>query len=146
MNDEPRVPWGMILLTAALALTLLAIAFGARADVQPDPRPIQWYNCNLGGASAGASQVATGGTAVTVAVGSSPPGAPLRGIVIQNPSTATESLFVEITGAAAGENAGQSIELIAGALMSEGPGTIGNKAVSINAASNGHQFVCKYGQ
>lgn len=131
--------------TLALIAALLWVA-PALADQQPDPRPIQWQNCALGGASGGASQIATGGTAVKLSVGSIPPGPALRGLYVENPSTATESLFVGVTSTSASTTAGASIELQAGQSFNEGPGTIGNAAPSFNAASSGHAFTCVYGQ
>ena len=118
----------------------------ARADNQPDARPIQFTNCALGGAAGGASQVATGGTAVTLNVHQ-----PLRGVYVQNPSTATESLFVEIAQTASGTvnpastTAGVSIELQPGQSFTEGPGTINAGGLSFNAATSSHAFVCKIG-
>jgi hypothetical protein len=124
----------------ALAAALALVAGAAQADVQYDARPIGWQNCSLGGGTGGASKVATGGTAVSLN-----PAAPLRGIFVQNPSTATESLFVDPAGTSSA-TAGVSIELTAGNSYSEGPGTIHSGALSINAATTGHAFVCKYGQ
>lgn len=112
----------------------------ARADVQPDARPIQWQNCALGGAAGGASKIATGGTAVTLTLAAVP-----RGVIVQNPSTATESLFVDPVGTAS-TTAGVSVELTAGQSYTEGPGTIHSGNLSIVATTTNHAFACKVGQ
>lgn len=144
MRHSRHRGYGRVWIASAL-LAALCAALPTRADVQPDPRPITWQNCALGGAAGGASKIASGGTAVTVANGGTGQ-APLRGIIIQNPSTATESLFVDVTSTTASTTAGVSVELTAGQSFSEGPGTIGNLAITINAASSNHAFVCKTGQ
>jgi hypothetical protein len=130
--------WEAVCLLAALGTAFSASL--ARADVQPDARPIQYQNCALGGASGGASKIATGGTPVTVSQTN------LRGIFIQNPSTATESLFVSVTATPASTTAGVSIEVMPGNPFTEGPGTIGSLPITINAATTNHAFTCVYGQ
>lgn len=131
---------------AVAAALVICGAFPARAQWQPDPRPIQYQYCKLGGTGTNQSQIAVGGTAVTVPAGGQPGGAQLRGFILENPSSATESLFFDPTGNAASTTPGISIELQAGISVSFGPGTIPNKAISINAATAGHKFNCMYGQ
>lgn len=115
---------------AALAV-FLALLSPALADQQPDAKPITWKDCTPGVASA---------TPLTVG-----PIASLRGFFVQNPSTASESLFFD-TAKAASTTAGASPELIAGASVTWGPGTIFAGSINITAATGGHAFVCQYGQ
>ncbi len=116
-----------------LSLNLILLCGAARADVQPDARPVTWTNCS--GTVTGSPQAIQLGN----------PGSPVRGFFLQNPSTATESLWFEPSGKAA--NIGQSIELGAGDNVTIGPGTIfaGNQ-VSVAALTGGHPFVCEFGQ
>ena len=100
---------------------------------QPDPRPVTWTN--VGGT------IASGGVAQTVQCGSS--GSPVRGFIIQNPSTATESLFFEPNGVATAN----SLEILPGGAIVWGPGTIfAGNAPSIFAVTTAHRFICYYGQ
>jgi hypothetical protein len=119
-----------------LALAALALIFidRAHAEVQGDPKPITWKRCS--------TTIATGGTAQSLSLGSGP----LRGFFLQNPTAATESLFFDPSGTAS-TTSGTSGELAAGASLSTGPGTIffGN-AISVNAVTSAHAFVCYYGQ
>lgn len=115
------------------ALAVLLLCGAAQAQVQYDPRPIVWKSCS--------STITAGGTAQNLTLGNGP----LRGFFLQNPSTATESLFFDPTGAAS-TTAGVSGELIAGAMMATGPGTIFFGQMSVNAATTGHAFTCWYGQ
>jgi hypothetical protein len=130
-HQRAKIALAVWLVLAALALIFID---RARADVQGDPKPITWKRCS--------TTIATGGTAQSLALGSGP----LRGFFLQNPSTATESLFFDPSGAAS-TTAGTSGELAAGAILSTGPGTIffGN-SISVNAVTSAHAFVCYYGQ
>ncbi len=118
------------------ALIVLLICSAAYADQEADPRPITWKSCS--------STIAVGGTAQN-APASPAPIPSLRGYFLQNPSTATESLFFDASGAAV-TPAGTSPELIAGASLSYGPGTIFFGTMSVNAVTSGHAYVCQYGQ
>lgn len=65
-------------------------------------------------------------------------------LMCQNPITATETLFVNLDGAAS-TTAG-SIELAAGGTMSfHGSSFIPTGPVTVTAATTGHRFVCKQG-
>lgn len=100
---------------------------------QDDPRPITWTNIS--------STIAKGGTAQVLSCGL---GA-LKGFILQNPSTATESLFFEPNGVAGG--IGASFELQPGGSVQFGPGQIfAGNAPSIYAVTTNHQFICLYGQ
>ena len=127
------IRWLAILLLTALAAPL-CVKTQAWADQQPDARPITWKRCS--------GTIAIGGTAQNLSLGSGP----LRGFFLQNPSTATESLFYDPSGTAS-STAGTSPELSVGQSVSFGPATIfvGN-SLSIVAATGGHAFVCNSGQ
>jgi len=82
-----------------------------------------------------ATTIATGGTAVTVFNASTIQ----NGFYIQNPSTATEVLFVDLTGATAVAGSGTAIGLVAGAaLQLEQP--VVTKVTAV-AATSAHAFV-----
>lgn len=120
-------------LVPAAALLLIGIA---EADVQPDARPVGWRRC------CNPCTITSGGVAQTVNIGGT---APLRAFFIQNPSDQSESLFFDVTGGTAANHV--SPELQKGDWANFGPGTIffGN-SFSVVAATNGHPFVCIYGQ
>lgn len=84
--------------------------------------------------------VAVGGTAVVVF----PAASITKQAVIKNPSSATESLFIDFVNAAQvaepGTN-GTTFELVPGASYSFGPGAVPTHDVTANAATNGHAFV-----
>lgn len=116
-----------------LSLVLvIALCGAARADMAPDAKPITWKSCS--------GSIATGNVAQTVTMGSGP----LRAFFIQNPSTATESLFFDPSGTA---NGSSSPELQKGDWANFGPATIfvGN-TISVFAATGGHAFTCQFGQ
>jgi hypothetical protein len=136
VSAEPCGPpwWAKWVWAALVAPFVLLVLYGlASAQVQLDPRPIQWRSCS--------GTIAAGGTAQTLSLGSGP----LRGFFLQNPSTASESLFFDPSGAAS-TTAGVSGELIAGNTMSTGPGTIFFGSMSVNAATTGHAYTCLYGK
>ncbi len=118
-------------LPGLLVLAVLALPVPAFADQQPDAKPITWKDCTPGGAST---------TPLTMPLIPS-----LRGFFIQNPSTASESLFFD-TAKAASTTAGASPELIAGSSVTWGPATIFAGGISITAGTGGHAFTCQYGQ
>jgi hypothetical protein len=124
-------PEQLSVLWIALAVLLLLCGL-ARAQQQPDPRPITWKRCS--------GTIAAGGTAQTLTLGTGP----LRGFFLQNPASETEVLLFDPAGAAV---SGSSPELATSASVSTGPGTIffGN-SISVNAATTGHAFICLYGQ
>jgi len=111
------------------ALILFALPSLAYADQQADPRPISWKDCTAGGIST---------TPFTIG-----PTQNLRGFFVQNPSTATESLFFD-TAKTASTTA--SPELTAGASVTWGPGTIFAGVMSVTATTAGHAFRCQLGQ
>lgn len=115
------------------AVSLALLCGPAFADQQPDPRPVSWSRCS--------STIATGGTAQSITGYTGP----LRGFYLQNPSSATESLFFDPTGTAS-TTAGTSGELTAGISVSFGPGTIFAGAMSVIAATSAHAFICMYAQ
>lgn len=83
---------------------------------------------------AGTTTITTGGTSQTVFAA----GTLIRGGYITNPSTATENLYVDPTGAAATTTeAGSSFALLAGQTFLLGPTA---NAVTVNAATTGHAF------
>lgn len=126
----------MVLWAILVWVILCSIGYRlAHADVQPDPKPITWKSCS--------STIAAGGSAQN-APASPAPVPSLRGYFLQNPSNATESLFFDPSGAAAG--VGVSPELQAGASVTYGPGTIFAGTMSVNASTLGHAYVCSYGQ
>jgi hypothetical protein len=112
--------WALLLLSTCSRL--------AYADQQADPRPISWKDCTAGGIST---------TPFTIG-----PTQNLRGFFVQNPSTATESLFFDTAKTATTTG---SPELIAAASVTWGPGTIFAGAMSVTAATGGHAFKCQYG-
>ncbi len=118
---------------ALVAAALLLVSLRAHAEVQPDPKPITWKKCS--------STIATGGTAQNAPLGAAIPN--LRGFFLQNPSGASESLFFDATGPAGLTG---SPELIAGASVTWGPGTIFAGTMSVIGATGGHAFTCQYGQ
>lgn len=62
-------------------------------------------------------------------------------LMCQNPTTATETLFFNLS-AAASTTAG-SLELAPGGSVTFGPGVAPNAAVFVTAVTTGHRFVCK---
>jgi hypothetical protein len=87
----------------------------------------------------GSGTIATGGASQQVFAA-----APTRSyLMCQNPTTATEPLFVNI-GAAASTAAG-SIELGPGGSFDFSHNFIPTGAVNVTAATLGHRFVCKAG-
>jgi hypothetical protein len=62
-------------------------------------------------------------------------------LMCQNPTSATETLFVNLNSAAS-TTAG-SIELAAGGSATWGPGIAPNFPVFVTAVTTGHRFVCK---
>ena len=80
-----------------------------------------------------AGTITTGGTAQN-AIASN---VSRRGWCIQNPSTATESLYVRLNGTA---SATTGMELAAGAQACNAPGQIDTSAVSVFAATTSHAF------
>jgi len=99
---------------------------------QGDPRPITYTN--VGGT------IASGGQAQTIACGK---GA-LRQFFIQNPSTASESIYLEPNGSAV---IGQSMEITPGTSLWFGPGVIfAGNAPSVIATTTGHRYIAYWGQ
>ena len=86
---------------------------------------------------AAATEIVTGGTAVTVF----PANSVIHGGVIKNPTGATEALFVDITNTAGttepGTN-GTTFSLAAGQSFTVAPSSV---AVTANAVTSGHTFV-----
>jgi hypothetical protein len=80
------------------------------------------------------STITTGGTAQTpIAANVS-----RKYAICENPPSATEDLFISITTTATTTNAGNFADLAPG-----GSATIpGTAAVSVNAATTGHRFIC----
>jgi len=127
---------GPVLVFAAILIFLaLLLARVASAQSQAPPLPLGWKSCS--------STITVGGTAQNVP--STVPTQPLKGFFFQNPSTATESIFFDVSGAAS-TTAGVSGELQAGQSLTFGPGTIFRGSMSIAAATAGHKFICLYGQ
>lgn len=83
--------------------------------------------------------ITTGGTAQQLAAFNSS----RRYLRVTNPSTATESLFVNDKGGSASLSDGKSFELQAGQIWEPNPPSI--QAVSIIAASTGHAFEASEG-
>lgn len=82
--------------------------------------------------------ITTGGTSQTCYAGASG----LIYILIQNPKTATETLFVNF-GAAASTTDGKSIGLEAGERLVFENGFIPGNSINVTGATTGHKFVCK---
>ena len=64
-----------------------------------------------------------------------------KGLMIQNPSTATESLFVNFGAAAT--TTGNSVELLPGGTFWEDAGMVSTETVNVVAATGGHAFMAK---
>ncbi|HEY3812857.1 MAG TPA: hypothetical protein VGL66_06495 [Caulobacteraceae bacterium] len=84
--------------------------------------------------------IATGGTAQTAA----PFDSARKYLRIQNPWSATESLFINDAGANASASDGKSLELKPGAVYAPYPPP--STPISIVAATTGHAFEGKVGQ
>ena len=84
--------------------------------------------------------IATGGAAQQIA----PFDSSRKYIRIQNPWSASESLFVNDAGASASSSDGKSLELKAGAIYAPYP--VPSNAISVFAATTGHAFEGKVGQ
>jgi hypothetical protein len=80
------------------------------------------------------SVVVTGGTPVLVSNGGD------AGGFITNPSTATESIFVDPVGAASLVAQGTTFEIVPGSNWEFIAGQ--TTPTSVNAATNGHEFSC----
>ncbi len=114
----------------------LALLFGeivpCFADVQPNPYI-------LGAMTRCSGTIATGGTsqvAITSAQGSG-----MKTFIIQNPASASETLYVDF-----GESAGTtSVGLIAGQMISFGGQAIWQGYVSVYGATTSHAYTCFYG-
>ncbi len=85
--------------------------------------------------------IAVGGTAQNAAGAD----AARKTMLIENPVTATEDLYVAVAGAATVAGAGDFADLAPGgsATMTLA-GTVIQSAVSVNAATTGHRFLCTY--
>ena len=85
--------------------------------------------------------ITTGGADQTIAAAN----ASRHALVIQNPCSATESLFVNINAAASTTGSGNALEIAACgiATLSVAPGLIDQEAVHITAATTGHAFYAK---
>lgn len=64
-----------------------------------------------------------------------------KGLVIENPSSESESLFVEF-GAAA-DTGGTSIELLPGGSLDQNARIVSTQSVNLNAATTGHKYIVK---
>ncbi len=64
-------------------------------------------------------------------------------LFVQNPPSATESLFINFTAAASSAGGTSSIELVAGASFDSGQGPISTELVTITAATTAHAFTAK---
>lgn len=119
------------MMIAGWLIALVPVAF---ADVAPTPYNfITVTRCS--------STVATGGTSQTAV----PANKGIKAWWIQNPSTATDSIFLDFTGAAV-STAGTSVELEPGQMLSFGGPVIWNNGVTVNAATTGDKYVCFYAQ
>ncbi len=137
----PRSPverrwWGSLRFRVSLAAAGLALAYGTAWAQQ---QRVTWQRCD----PPGASTMTVGGTAQPEPPAGAVPS--VKGIFIQNPSTASESLFVDSAGSAA-TTAGVSPELPPGAYIAFGPDTVPFGKVTVNAATTAHAFVCQYSQ
>jgi hypothetical protein len=85
--------------------------------------------------------IATGGTAQNAEAADGL----RRAMVVQNPVSAIEDLYVAVAGAASVGGAGNFADLAPGAAaqLTFG-GAVIQTAVSVNAASTGHRFLCTY--
>lgn len=127
---------------AFLALCgLLWAASPAWADVAPDARPIAWQQCKSGGTTP--SAITAGGTAQPL-IGASV-NFPIRALLVENPTTASEPLYLNLAGTAAID--ARSMSIAAGVTATLGPGTtITNSNPSVIATTTGHAFTCWFGQ
>ncbi len=119
-------------------MTEFELANGSVVPVTPtNPLPTTAYN---GGTLTNRSGTITaGGTSQQIA----PANASRKYLFIQNPITATETLFVNFGSPAA---SGTSYEIAAGGSLSLGVGSfVPTDAVNIVAATTGHVFVAKEG-
>lgn len=82
--------------------------------------------------------IAAGGTQQTLAALN----ANRKALVIQNPATATENLYVAISGSATVNGAGNYAELVpGGSCVVDIDNMVYTGAVSVNAATTGHRFI-----
>ena len=81
--------------------------------------------------------ITAGGTSQTLAAVN----ATRQRIIVQNPCNATESLYINFTGAATTN--GTSIELAACGSYDSGPGPVSTQSVTVIAATTGHAFMSK---
>jgi hypothetical protein len=85
--------------------------------------------------------ITTGGAAQTAAAADSS----RKSLLIENPVAATEDLFGSVTGAATTTGAGDYFDLAPGGSATLTlAGTVIQAAVSVNAATTGHRFLCTY--
>lgn len=139
-----------MLKSALLGLLLLGCMGGVANAACPESLPpntdaaqiVKTLNDICGGTTASGvgsptnkgTTIATGGTAQTAVAANSS----RKYAVCQNPVSATEDLFIAITGAATTTGASDYADLAPG-----GSATIpGTAAVSVNAATTGHRFIC----
>lgn len=123
-------------LTVKISLMNIPIA----TSVWNDNTPFQGPFTNKSGS------IGVGGTSQTLSAAN----ANRKRIIIQNPSTiagqniaATESLFINIDGSAAGVNDGTSIELVAGGSFDSADGPCPTGLITVNAASIAHRYIAK---
>lgn len=122
-------------------ILILAILVTVSAGFQIGPHPATWTD--RGGT------VTTGGTSQTLMSAN-----PNRvRVMIENPCSitsqgiaATENLFINFEGVAASTSNGKSIELQPCGSWDSGAGPVSSGAMTINAATTGHQFLAKEAQ
>lgn len=99
--------------------------------VQPTPVAVTVTNCG--------GTLTTGGTAQNAAASN----ASRKGGWIQNPVSATEDLYVSFTTSATVNGAGNQADLAAGQSVGfSQSGTVVTAAVSVNATTTGHRYIC----
>ena len=81
--------------------------------------------------------IATGGTSQTAMAAN----ATRKKLLVQNPPTATENLYMNFTAAAS--SAASSVAMVPGAAYEESGNSITTEAVTINAATTGHVYTAK---
>jgi hypothetical protein len=82
--------------------------------------------------------ITAGGTAQVLAAAN----ASRKGLVIQNPATATENLYIAVSGSATVNGAGNFAELVpGGSAVLCFNGEIIQGTISVNAATTGHVFI-----
>lgn len=86
------------------------------------------------------AQITTGGTAQTALAAQTG----RKYLLIQNPTTASEPLYVNLTGDAVVDEEGSVALAAGGALVFEGP-FVPSNAVSVIAATTGHEFTVWWG-